>query len=115
MHCVLNHAIDVVDATHASGEIYNVTYLLRPSPDGPQLDTWWGRYLDEYECRDGRWAISHRVCVHEWTSIAAARGGDADRRGAVPAGCGRSRALVTTRRPRQKMWIGLAFWTRRYC
>ena len=68
MHCVLNHAIDVVDATRASGEIYNVTYLLRPSPDGPQLDTWWGRYQDEYECRDGRWAISHRVCVHEWTS-----------------------------------------------
>ena len=19
------------------------------------------------ECRDGRWAIVHRVCVHEWT------------------------------------------------
>jgi hypothetical protein len=29
MHCVLNHAIDIVDDTHATGEVYNVTYLLR--------------------------------------------------------------------------------------
>ena len=67
MHCVLNHAIDVADDTHATGEIYNVTYLLRTEDGTRQLDTWWGRYLDRYECRDGRWAIVHRVCVHEWT------------------------------------------------
>jgi ketosteroid isomerase-like protein len=70
MHCILNHAIDVVDATHAAGEIYNVTYLVRASNDGRQLDTWWGRYLDTYECRNGRWAIAHRVSVHEWTTTA---------------------------------------------
>ena len=64
MHCVLNHAIEFADDSHATGEVYNVTYLLRP---GRQLDTWWGRYLDRYECRGGRWAIVHRVCVHEWT------------------------------------------------
>ena len=29
MHCVLNHAIDITDETHATGEVYNVTYLLR--------------------------------------------------------------------------------------
>jgi SnoaL-like protein len=68
MHCVLNHAIEVTDERHASGEIYNVTYLVRREPDGScHLDTWWGRYLDQYECRDGRWAITHRTCVHEWT------------------------------------------------
>jgi ketosteroid isomerase-like protein len=67
MHCVLNHAIDIADGTHATGEVYNVTYLLRADDGGRRLDTWWGRYLDEYECRDGRWAIAHRVCVHEWT------------------------------------------------
>ena len=67
MHCVLNHAIDLVDDRHATGEVYNVTYLLRAADGGRQLDTWWGRYLDRYECRDGRWAIVHRVCVHEWT------------------------------------------------
>jgi hypothetical protein len=67
MHCVLNHAIDIVDDSHATGEVYNVTYLLRTVEGARQLDTWWGRYLDRYECRDGRWAIVHRVCVHEWT------------------------------------------------
>ena len=71
MHCVLNHAIDIVDNSHATGEVYNVTYLLRAADgggaDARQLDTWWGRYLDRYECRDGRWAIVHRICVHEWT------------------------------------------------
>lgn len=67
MHCVLNHAIDFTDDAHAAGEVYNVTYLLRASADGRHLDTWWGRYVDDYECRDGRWAITHRVCVHEWT------------------------------------------------
>jgi ketosteroid isomerase-like protein len=68
MHCVLNHAITVIDDRHASGEVYNVTYLVRTTgDDSRQLDTWWGRYLDSYECRDGHWAITHRVCVHEWT------------------------------------------------
>jgi hypothetical protein len=67
MHCVLNHAIDIADDSHATGEVYNVTYLLRAADGGRLLDTWWGRYLDEYECRDGRWAIVRRVCVHEWT------------------------------------------------
>ena len=56
MHYVLNHAIEVVDERHASGEVYNVTYLRRTGREGTAyLDTWWGRYLDEYECRDGRW------------------------------------------------------------
>lgn len=86
MHCVLNHAIEVQDDTHATGEIYNVTYLKR----GDVLDTWWGRYVDRYELRDGRWAIAHRVCVHEWTrsesidatmpaDMSAYRQGSADR------------------------------------
>jgi SnoaL-like domain len=90
MHCVLNHAIEVVDDTHATGEIYNVTYLVRDNEGERQLFTWWGRYLDRYEYRDDRWAIAHRVCVHEWTRsepmgstmpIAAAqfRQGSADR------------------------------------
>ncbi len=67
MHCVLNHAIDIVDATHATGEVYNVTYLRTVTTEGNHLDTWWGRYLDTYEFRAGRWAITHRTCVHEWT------------------------------------------------
>lgn len=67
MHCILNHTIDAVDATHATGEVYNITYLRTETPDGERLDTWWGRYVDTYERRNGRWAITHRICVHEWT------------------------------------------------
>jgi hypothetical protein len=67
MHCILNHAIEFVDETTATGEIYNVTYLRQTVDGEPRLHTWWGRYLDRYECRDSRWAIAHRVCVHEWT------------------------------------------------
>jgi hypothetical protein len=67
MHCILNHAIDFTDDTTATGEIYNVTYLRQTVDGAPVLHTWWGRYLDRYELRDGRWAIAHRVCVHEWT------------------------------------------------
>jgi len=67
MHCVLNHAIDFVDDETATGEIYNITYLRQTVDGTPRLHTWWGRYLDRYENRDGRWAIGHRTCVHEWT------------------------------------------------
>jgi hypothetical protein len=39
-----------------------VSYLF--DADDRCLSTWYGRYLDTYECRDGEWRISHRVCVH---------------------------------------------------
>ena len=31
------------------------------------VETWWGRYLDQYERRNGEWRILHRICVHEFT------------------------------------------------
>ncbi len=67
MHCILNHAIEFAGDTTATGEIYTTTYLRQTIDGTPVLHTWWGRYLDRYECREGRWAIAHRVCVHEWT------------------------------------------------
>ena len=93
MHCVLNHAIDIADDSHATGEVYNVTYLLRAIDGGRQLDTWWGRYLDRYECRDGRWAIVHRVLRARVDADRAARRRHADRGAAVPAGRGRPGAV----------------------
>jgi hypothetical protein len=91
LHCVLNHSIDFVDDTTATGEIYNIAYLRQLVDGEPVQHTWWGRYLDRYECRSGRWAIAHRVCVHEWTrsepagppmaaDVSAFRSGSADRR-----------------------------------
>ena len=66
MHCVYNHQIELDDdGVHARGETYNVSYLFRD--DQPTAETWYGRYLDRYEKRDGEWRILHRVCVHEGT------------------------------------------------
>ncbi|MEM7001117.1 MAG: nuclear transport factor 2 family protein [Pseudomonadota bacterium] len=62
-HCIFNHSIELLSASRASGEIYNVTYLFRADAD--VLDTWHGRYLDEYESRAGEWRIIKRVCIHE--------------------------------------------------
>jgi hypothetical protein len=70
MHCIFNHQIDVDDADHARGEIYNITYLFHA--DAQAVDVWVGRYLDSYERRDGEWRILGRVCVHEGTTTNAA-------------------------------------------
>jgi hypothetical protein len=66
MHCVMNHAIEVSGDT-ASGEVYNVTYVFREDNEKQLVETWWGRYLDHYECRNGEWRILRRICVHEFT------------------------------------------------
>ena len=69
-HCIFNHYIELAeDGVHARGEIYNVSYLCRR--DEPVLDTWHGRYLDEYQKRGDSWRILKRVCVHEGTGSAA--------------------------------------------
>ena len=67
MHCCMNHAIEV-SGTKGSGEIYNVTYVFRTDNGVDFLDTWFGRYLDQYENRNGEWRIIERICVHENTT-----------------------------------------------
>ena len=67
-HCILNHAIELIDDHTATGEIYNVTYLFQDAE--PVLDLWVGRYLDKYEKRGDEWRIIERVCVHEGTHSA---------------------------------------------
>lgn len=70
MHCIFNHQITLdPDGIHATGEVYNVSYLFK---DGSNvLDTWYGRYLDKYEKRGDEWRIAHRVCVCEGTTSEA--------------------------------------------
>jgi hypothetical protein len=66
-HCIFNHSIELdEDGIHATGEVYNVTYLFKD--DSEVLDTWVGRYLDDYEKRGDEWRIIRRVCVHEGTN-----------------------------------------------
>jgi hypothetical protein len=52
-HYTATHQIDLVDATHARGRCYYQVLM----QDG--LDHW-GRYIDEYEMRDGHWVFTRR-------------------------------------------------------
>ena len=55
-HRVATHVIDFDDATRASGYSYFSVLM----PHG--LDHW-GRYLDRYELREGRWLFAYRRAV----------------------------------------------------
>lgn len=70
MHSTANHSIELGDdGTTATGELYNVTYLM--PPDRATISVWYGRYLDRYEKRGDEWRIIHRTCVHEATEVRA--------------------------------------------
>jgi hypothetical protein len=57
-HCISTHQIDVGDRQHAKGRCY--FFVIRASG----LDHW-GRYVDEYEERDGRWLFTYRRVTTE--------------------------------------------------
>jgi hypothetical protein len=64
LHCLHNHMVELDDGgATARGQAYCVAYLFTESP--PVLRTWFGRYLDRYECRAGEWRIARRSLVHE--------------------------------------------------
>jgi 3-phenylpropionate/cinnamic acid dioxygenase small subunit len=52
-HFTATHQIDLVDESHARGRCYFVVLM----PHGVDH---WGRYVDEYGVRDGRWVITLR-------------------------------------------------------
>jgi 3-phenylpropionate/cinnamic acid dioxygenase small subunit len=57
-HFTGTHQIDLVDETHARGRCYFFVIM----PHG--LDHW-GRYVDEYGVRDGRWVITLRRALSD--------------------------------------------------
>ena len=71
MHCLHNHVVEFdADGVTARGEVYVTAYLR--SEDPAVLTTFFGRYLDRYEARDGAWRIARRACVHEGSQAVAA-------------------------------------------
>jgi hypothetical protein len=57
-HFVATHQIDLEDRSHAAGRSYFAVLM----PHG--LDHW-GRYLDRYEERDGRWLFTLRRALSD--------------------------------------------------
>jgi 3-phenylpropionate/cinnamic acid dioxygenase small subunit len=57
-HFTATHQIDLVDESHAVGRCYFLVVM----PHG--LDHW-GRYIDEYGVRDGRWVITLRRALSD--------------------------------------------------
>ena len=85
------------EAGTGRGEVYNITYVFRHENGLRAVETWWGRYLDAYERRNGEWRIKSRVCVHECSradevtrpmaiDASAFRQGSADRGTKTPLG-----------------------------
>jgi hypothetical protein len=68
-HLLAPLSIKLTSATTAQGECYGIAVgLRREAEDEPYRGNMYGgRYLDEYEKRDGEWRISSRRYVMDWT------------------------------------------------
>lgn len=65
-HQITNVLMEVdVDRDRAVSEAYVTVALWSPPEDAPTEIISRGRYLDRWSCRDGRWAVDHRVYVQD--------------------------------------------------
>ena len=60
-HVIGNHTVEL-DGDVAHGETYY--FFWGENRQGPP-SLCFGRYIDRFEKREGRWAIAHRVCLNE--------------------------------------------------
>lgn len=59
----------VVDGGRAVSEAYATIRLRSSGPDGQTEELYCGRYLDRWSCRQGTWAIDHRVWVLDFAEL----------------------------------------------
>lgn len=64
-HTISNFRLFGVAGDLATSETY---YHMRCVGLDGELAQVFGRYLDRWERRDGRWLIAHRLCTLEWSS-----------------------------------------------
>lgn len=68
-HHITNVLIELA-GERAAVESYFLAFHPQPASDASAREPIafvGGRYLDRFECRDGRWAIAHRQVVLDWT------------------------------------------------
>ena len=72
-----------VEGDRAGSETYVVAVLRYQAEDGSVTDTTsYGRYVDEWERREGVWRIAHRRYLHHLDETRPSRGGDYETLGA---------------------------------
>jgi hypothetical protein len=68
-HLLSSLAVKLTSATTAEGECYGIALGFRREDEAEPYrgNMYGGRYLDEYEKRDGEWRISSRRYIMDWT------------------------------------------------
>jgi hypothetical protein len=67
-HQVANILIEL-DGDRAGSESYVVAEMRVGAEDQPRQITTWGRYLDRWSRRDGRWAIDKRLVIRDFSDV----------------------------------------------
>jgi hypothetical protein len=63
-HAISNVVIEI-DGERARVESVFTATRLHTAARPPRIETFWGRYLDEFERRSGKWAVVHRRVIHD--------------------------------------------------
>jgi ketosteroid isomerase-like protein len=61
-HIITNHTVEL-DGDTAHGETYFIFW--GDNREGPPTLAF-GRYIDRFEKRDGKWGVAHRICATEY-------------------------------------------------
>jgi hypothetical protein len=67
-HYICNQLIEI-DGLRAHSETYAIAVHQARDDNGPSQTIFGGRYVDRLEKRDGRWAITDRVVVCDWSRV----------------------------------------------
>jgi hypothetical protein len=70
-HLISNILIEL-SGDEASVESYHLAVVIGDDDSGETQSSIGGRYLDKFAFRDGRWAITHREVVFDWSRVDAA-------------------------------------------
>jgi hypothetical protein len=68
VHQVTNILIDL-DGDRAGSESYVVSDLRAGGGDQVKHITTWGRYIDQWSRRDGRWGIDKRIAIRDFSEM----------------------------------------------
>ena len=68
LHQVTNILIEL-DGDRAASESYVFSDLRFMHGEHLKQVTTWGRYLDQWSCRDGRWAIDKRLSIRDFSEV----------------------------------------------